>query len=179
MIPLFLFSHIFWVPYQWQWKHQHNFIDNTCCWQSSCLEVCTIIVHTSKQLDCQQHVLSVKYDFSHQSVKTVKILLRDWWESINTVLTDWWEKSFGTFFAPWGPFCGSQSQKRAPDDGLVLLLQVIPKICGLWVDPKYRAVPKTSGLPEISGNTRCSGLPATWWFLKLNGVGSGIERNTG
>ena len=42
-----------------------------------------------------------------------------------------------------------------------------------------RVVPETSGLPEISGNTRCFGLPATRWFLKLNRVGSGIERNTG
>ena len=45
--------------------------------------------------------------------------------------------------------------------------------------PEYRVVPETSGLPEISGNTRCFGLPATRWFLKLNRVGSGIERNTG
>ena len=45
--------------------------------------------------------------------------------------------------------------------------------------PKYRVVPETSGLPEISGNTRCLGLPATRWFLKLNRVRSGIERNTG
>ena len=45
--------------------------------------------------------------------------------------------------------------------------------------PRYRVVPKTSGLPEISGNTRCFGLPATRWFPKLNRVGSGIERNTG
>ena len=37
--------------------------------------------------------------------------------------------------------------------------------------PKYRVVPETSGLPEISGNTRCFGLPATWWFLKLIGSG--------
>ena len=38
--------------------------------------------------------------------------------------------------------------------------------------PKYRVVPETSGLP-------LPGLPATRWFLKLNQVGSGIERNTG
>ena len=37
--------------------------------------------------------------------------------------------------------------------------------------PEYRVVPETSGLPEISGNTRCFGLPATRWFLKLNRVG--------
>ena len=45
--------------------------------------------------------------------------------------------------------------------------------------PKYWVVPETSGLPEISVNTRCFGLPATRWFPKLNRVGSGIERNTG
>ena len=37
--------------------------------------------------------------------------------------------------------------------------------------PKYRVVPETSGLPKISGNTRCFGLPATRWFSKLNRVG--------
>ena len=45
--------------------------------------------------------------------------------------------------------------------------------------PKYRVAPETSGLPEILGNTRCFGLPATRWFPKLNRVGSGIDRNTG
>ena len=35
------------------------------------------------------------------------------------------------------------------------------------------------GLPEISGNTRCFGLPATRLFPKLNRVGSGIKRNIG
>ena len=45
--------------------------------------------------------------------------------------------------------------------------------------PTYRVVPETSGLPEISGNIRCFGLPATRWFPKLNRVGSGIKRNTG
>ena len=68
---------------------------------------------------------------------------------------------FALFFAPWGPFCGSQ--RRAPDDGIVFLLQVIPE---------YQVVPKTSGLPELSGNTRSFGLPATRRFLKLNQVGS-------
>ena len=43
------------------------------------------------------------------------------------------------FFAPFGPFCGPQSQRKAHDYGLVLLLQVIPE---------------TSGLPDISGNTK-------------------------
>ena len=33
------------------------------------------------------------------------------------------------FFATWGPFCGSQSERRAPE--LVLLLRVIPKISGI------------------------------------------------
>ena len=37
--------------------------------------------------------------------------------------------------------------------------------------PEYRVVPETSGLPKISGNTRCFGLHATRWFLKLNRVG--------
>ena len=32
------------------------------------------------------------------------------------------------FFAPWGPFCGSQ--RRAPDDGIIFLLRVIPEISG-------------------------------------------------
>ena len=44
---------------------------------------------------------------------------------------------FALFFAPWGPFCGSQ--RRAPDDGIVFLLRVIL---------------------EISGNTQSFGLPA-------------------
>ena len=35
---------------------------------------------------------------------------------------------FALFFAPWGPFCGSQ--RRAPDDGIVFLLRVIPGISG-------------------------------------------------
>ena len=32
---------------------------------------------------------------------------------------------------------------------------------GLPIYPEYRVVPETLGLPEISGNTRCFGLPAT------------------
>ena len=49
----------------------------------------------------------------------------------------------------------------------------------LRVYPIYRVIPDTPGLPEISGNTRYFGLPATRWFSKLNRVGSGIEWNTG
>ena len=39
---------------------------------------------------------------------------------------------------------------------------VIPEIPShVWEYPKYRVIPETSGLPEISGNTRYFGLPAT------------------
>ena len=39
---------------------------------------------------------------------------------------------------------------------------VIPVIPShVWEYPKYRVIPETSGLPEISGNTRYFGLPAT------------------
>ena len=31
----------------------------------------------------------------------------------------------------------------------------------VWEYPKHRVIPETSGLPEISGNTRYFGLPAT------------------
>ena len=37
--------------------------------------------------------------------------------------------------------------------------------------PKYWAVPESSGLPKISGNTQYFRLPATQWFPKLNWVG--------
>ena len=49
----------------------------------------------------------------------------------------------------------------------------------LRVYPIYRVIPDTPGLPEISGNTRYFGLPATRWFSKMNRVGSGIKWNTG
>ena len=49
----------------------------------------------------------------------------------------------------------------------------------LRVYPIYRVIPDTPGLPEISGNTRYFGLPATRWFSKLNRVGSGSKWNTG
>ena len=51
-------------------------------------------------------------------------------KSSSTVILDVKMAYFAPFFAPCGPFCGSQSQRRAPDDGLVLLLRVIPKISG-------------------------------------------------
>ena len=44
------------------------------------------------------------------------------------------------FFAPLGPFCGSQ--RRAPDDGIDFLLRGYTK---------YQVVPETSGLPNVSG----------------------------
>ena len=63
--------------------------------------------------------------------------------------------------------------------GYFRVFQVFVGISGyIWVY-KYRVIPETPGLPEISGNTRYFGLPATRWFSKLNRVGSGIERNTG
>ena len=55
----------------------------------------------------------------------------------------------------------------------------VAPLIGVWEYPKYWVIPETSGLPEISGNTRYFGLPATRWFSKLNRVGSGIEWNTG
>ena len=47
--------------------------------------------------------------------------------------------------------------------------------------PKYRVrvIPETSCLPEISGNTWNFRLPATWWFSKLNQVGSGTKNDAG
>ena len=46
---------------------------------------------------------------------------------------------------------------------------VIPKISSLvWEYPKNRVIPKTSGLPIISGKTWIFGLPATQWFSNCN-----------
>ena len=40
----------------------------------------------------------------------------------------------------------------------------------MWEYPKYLLIPKTSSLPEISGNTLHFGLLAARWFSKLNRV---------
>ena len=61
------------------------------------------------------------------------------------------------FFSLWGPFCGSQSQRRAPDDGLVLLLRVIPKISGKTKNFRF---------------TQCSKLPA-YDFIVMIFLGKG------
>ena len=57
-------------------------------------------------------------------------------------------------FAPWGPICGSQ--RRAPDDGIVFLFRVLPKISDSTRSFRF---------------TRCFGLPSTRWFPKLIRVG--------
>ena len=51
------------------------------------------------------------------------------------------------FFAPWGPFCGSQ---RSPDDGIVFLLRVIPGISGSTQNVGFTVIPDVSGylLPD-------------------------------
>merc|ERR1712223_307169 len=45
----------------------------------------------------------------------------------------------------------------------------------IWEYPKCWVIPETSGLPDISGNTRYSGFTATRLFSKLNWVGSGSK----
>ena len=48
---------------------------------------------------------------------------------------------------------------------------VIPEIPSHgWEYPNYWVTTKSSGLPEILGNTRYFGLPSTRWFSKLNRV---------
>ena len=60
------------------------------------------------------------------------------------------------FFAPWGPFCGSQ--RRAPDDGIVFILRVIPEILGSTRDIGFYLIfsvnPKFLVLPDILGIIR-------------------------
>ena len=58
--------------------------------------------------------------------------------------------------------------RGVPQSYLTLKWQILQFFCPLG---SFFWFPKKS--------TRCFGLPATRWFLKLNRVGSGIERNTG
>ena len=60
-----------------------------------------------------------------------------------------------------------------------IFIEGFPIPSHVWEYPKYRVIPQTLGLPEISCNTWYFGLPATWWFSKLNRIRSGIKKILG